>query len=86
MFKIDFAMISMAESKVADSIYKKSPLHKIDVMDIIRVVNPKKLFSSKEIAYINYDIEEWITLFFIPKYTKNENNLTIFDKYKTGKF
>ena len=58
MFKIDFVMISMAESKVADSIYNKNPLHKIDVMDIIRVVNPKKLFSSKEIAYINYDIEE----------------------------
>ena len=41
-------MISMSESKVADSIYNKNPLHKIDVMDIIRVVNPKKL-ESKEV-------------------------------------
>lgn len=51
-------MISMSESKTADEIYNCRPLHKIDVMNIVRVVNPKKLFSSKEIAYINYNIEE----------------------------
>lgn len=56
--KIENVMISMAESKIADKIYNKSPYSKIDVRNIIRVINPKKLFSSKEIAYINYKIED----------------------------
>lgn len=51
-------MISMSESMIADHIYKHFPFKKINIMEIIRVINPKKLFSSKEIAYINYDIEE----------------------------
>ena len=51
-------MISMSESRIADKIYKNHPFKKIDVRNIIRVINPKKLFSSKEIAYINYQIEE----------------------------
>ncbi|MBR3210839.1 MAG: DNA adenine methylase [Bacilli bacterium] len=51
-------MISMSESKIADQIYNKQPFNKIDVRNIIRVINPKKLFSSKEVAYINYQIEE----------------------------
>ena len=55
---IENVMISMSESKIADKIYNHSPYDKIDVRNIIRVINPKKLFSSKEIAYINYKIEE----------------------------
>lgn len=51
-------MISMSESMIADHIYKHNPFKKINIMEIIRVINPKKLFSSKEIAYVNYDIEE----------------------------
>lgn len=51
-------MISMSESIIADQIYNHSPFKKIDIRDIIRVINPKKLFSSKEIAYINYDLKE----------------------------
>lgn len=51
-------MISMSESKIADKIYCHSPYRKVDMMEIIRVINPKKLFSSKEIAYINYEIKE----------------------------
>ena len=56
--KIKNVMISMSESKIADKIYNKWPYKKIDVREIIRVVNPKKLFSSREIAFINYDINE----------------------------
>jgi len=56
--KITNIMISMSESLVADRIYNHSPFKKIDIMEIIRVINPKKLFSSKEIAYINYEFKE----------------------------
>ena len=56
--KIRNIMISMSESLVADRIYNHSPFKKIDIMEIIRVINPKKLFSSKEIAYINYEFKE----------------------------
>lgn len=55
---ISDVMISMSESKIADSIYMKKPFEKKVIKDILRVVNPKKLFSSKEIAYINYKIEK----------------------------
>lgn len=51
-------MISMSESIIADKIYNNPPFKKIDVRNIIRVINPKKLFYSKEVAYINYQIEE----------------------------
>lgn len=56
--KIKNIMISMSESLVADRIYNHSPFKKIDIMEIIRVINPKKLFSSKEIAFINYEFKE----------------------------
>lgn len=56
--KIENVMISMSDSKIADKIYNKGSYNKIDVREIIRVVNPKKLFSSKEVAFINYDINE----------------------------
>lgn len=56
--KIKNIMISMSESSVADKIYNNHPFKKIDIMEIIRVINPKKLFSSKEIAFINYNFKE----------------------------
>lgn len=56
--KIKNIMISMSESLIADRIYNHNPFKKIDIMEIIRVINPKKLFSSKEIAFINYDFKE----------------------------
>ena len=56
--KIKNIMISMSESLVANRIYNHNPFKKIDIMEIIRVINPKKLFSSKEIAFINYDFKE----------------------------
>ena len=56
--KIKNIMISISESSVADKIYNNHPFKKIDIMEIIRVINPKKLFSSKEIAFINYNFKE----------------------------
>lgn len=50
-------MISMSDSTVANEIYCKKNFKKKDVTKIIRTINPKKLFTSKEIAYINFDIE-----------------------------
>lgn len=50
-------MVSMADSKIADAIYKKKPFNKLDMRDIVRTINPKKLFSSKEVAFINYALE-----------------------------
>lgn len=50
-------MISMSESKLANIIYNSKPFHKIDMREIVRTINPKILFSSKEIAFINYELE-----------------------------
>ncbi len=50
-------MISMSESTCANDIYGKNKFNKKDVTKIIRTINPKKLFPSNEIAYMNYDIE-----------------------------
>ena len=50
-------MISMADSKIAEIIYHNEPFHRIDMREIVRTINPKKLFSSKEVAFINYDLE-----------------------------
>ena len=51
-------MISMADSKIADTIYYNLSFEKIDMGKIIRTINPKKLFSSKEVAFINYYLNE----------------------------
>lgn len=50
-------MISMADSKIANVIYKKEPFNRIDIGDIVRTINPKKLFPSKEVAFLNYKLE-----------------------------
>lgn len=50
-------MISMADSKIANIIYNNKPFHRIDMREIVRTINPKKLFSSKEVAFINYELE-----------------------------
>lgn len=50
-------MISMADSKIANIIYNNKPFHGIDMREIVRTINPKKLFSSKEVAFINYELE-----------------------------
>jgi DNA adenine methylase len=51
-------MISMADSKIADTIYNNIPFKKIDMREIIRTINPQKLFISREIAFINYEIND----------------------------
>lgn len=53
--KCKYIMISMAESKQADQIYKK--FTKNNMKEILRTINPIKLFSSNEIAYTNYKIK-----------------------------
>ena len=50
-------MISMADSKIANIIYNNKPFNRIDMREIVRTINPKKLFSSKEVAFINYELE-----------------------------
>ena len=48
-------MISMSDSKQADEIYGK--FIKNNMKEILRTINPIKLFSSTEIAFTNYKIE-----------------------------
>lgn len=50
-------MVSMADSKISEEIYNHHPFNKIDVREIVRTINPKKLFSSKEVAFINYEFK-----------------------------
>lgn len=51
-------MISMSDSTNASIVYEKNNFSKIDISKIIRTVNPKKMFTSREIAYINYKIKD----------------------------
>ena len=46
-------MISMSESTKANKIYGKSFTSK-NLTDIVRTINPKKLFHSKEVLFLNY--------------------------------
>ncbi|MBC2044301.1 DNA adenine methylase [Listeria seeligeri] len=55
-------MISMADSENATRIYQSDWTYRIDIREIIRIVNPKKLVKSKEIAYINYNLSPSIGL------------------------
>lgn len=48
-------MISMSDSKKADEIYGK--FIKNSMKEILRTINPVKLFSSTEIAFTNYEIK-----------------------------
>ncbi len=50
-------MISLARTEKSDEIYLKDKFSKRELSTIIRTVNPKKIFSSEEIAYINYKID-----------------------------
>lgn len=50
-----YVMISMSDSKQADEIYGK--FIKNNMKEILRTINPVKLFSSTEIAFTNYKIE-----------------------------
>ena len=50
-------IISMSESTKAKKIYGKSFITK-NLIDIIRTINPQKLFKSKEILFLNYDENE----------------------------
>ena len=50
-------IVSMSESTKAKEIYGKSFITK-NLTDIIRTINPQKLFMSKEILFLNYDENE----------------------------
>lgn len=50
-------IVSMSESTKAKKIYGKSFITK-NLTDIIRTINPQKLFKSKEILFLNYDENE----------------------------
>ncbi len=50
-------MVSMVDSRIANLIYNIKPFVKIDMREIVRTINPKKIFPSKEIAFINYELE-----------------------------
>ncbi|MBC1463506.1 Dam family site-specific DNA-(adenine-N6)-methyltransferase [Listeria welshimeri] len=50
-------MISMSDSTYANEIYQSEYTYRVDVREIIRIVNPTKLVRSKEIAYINYKLK-----------------------------
>ncbi|ENG4423351.1 Dam family site-specific DNA-(adenine-N6)-methyltransferase [Listeria monocytogenes] len=50
-------MISMSDSLYANEIYQSEYTYRVDVREIIRIVNPTKLVKSKEIAYINYKLK-----------------------------
>lgn len=47
-------MISMSESTKANKIYGKSFTSK-NLTDIVRTINPKNLFQSKEVLFFNYN-------------------------------
>ncbi len=47
-------MVSMAKTKNSDDIYKVNKFHDEKITDIIRTINPNKIFKSSEIAYKNY--------------------------------
>lgn len=53
--KSKYVMISMSDSKQADDIYGR--FIKNNMKEILRTINPVKLFSSTEIAFTNYEIE-----------------------------
>lgn len=49
-------MLSMSDSSYSQKIYDDLSLNKKKVVDIIRVVNPKALFTSSEVIYTNYKV------------------------------
>lgn len=53
--KTKYAMISMSDSEQADEIYSR--FIKNNVKEILRTINPVKIFPSTEIFFTNYKIE-----------------------------
>ena len=53
--KCEYMMISMSDSKQADDIYGR--FIKNNMKEILRTINPVKLFSSTEVAFTNYEIK-----------------------------
>ena len=51
----EYVMISMSDSKQADDTYGR--FIKNNMKEILRTINPVKLFSSTEIAFTNYEIK-----------------------------
>ena len=51
-------IVSMSDSKIADSIYKDGGLEKYELMDIVRVINPRRIFPSKEVIFSNFIIKK----------------------------
>lgn len=51
-------MISLAHTKKSDEIYNKDNFHIVSISNIMRTINPKKVFSSEEIGYVNYEISQ----------------------------
>ena len=49
-------IVSMSDSKIADSIYKEGGLEKYELTDIVRVINPRRIFPSKEVIFSNFKI------------------------------
>jgi len=49
-------MISLARTAKSDQIYEKDDFSRIPVSNIVRTVNPQKIFTSEEVAYVNYEI------------------------------
>lgn len=54
--KVNKILISMSESKKADSIY--GVLNKYKINEIVRTINPKKTIRSTEVVYANYKINK----------------------------
>ncbi len=50
-------IVSMSDSKIADKIYRDSGLEKYELMEIVRVINPRRIFPSKEIIFSNFKID-----------------------------
>lgn len=55
--KCRYVMISMSDSKQADKIYLNGKFTKNNMKEILRTINPIKLFPSTEIAFTNYKID-----------------------------
>lgn len=52
-------MISMAETKNVEQLYKEHVnFNKVKIEEIVRKVNPTKKMKSKEIAFVNYEVDE----------------------------
>ena len=52
-------MISMAETKTVEQMYKEHLYFgKVKIDEIVRKVNPTKKMKSKEVVFVNYKVDE----------------------------